>query len=53
MPLTKSGTKILKKMKKTYGKKKGKKVFHASINKKNPGTKKWHKKKSHSKKKGY
>jgi hypothetical protein len=33
MPLTKKGTKIMRKMKKTYGKKKGKKVFYASKNK--------------------
>ena len=33
MPLNKKGKKILKSMKKTYGKKKGKNVFYASINK--------------------
>jgi len=33
MPLTKKGKKILMAMEKEYGKKKGKKVFHASINK--------------------
>ena len=33
MPLTKKGTKILKKMEKTYGKEKGEKVFYASENK--------------------
>ena len=33
MPLTKKGTKILKKMRKTYGKEKGKEVFYASANK--------------------
>ena len=33
MPLNKKGKKILKSMKKTYGKKKGKTVFYASINK--------------------
>jgi len=33
MPLTKKGKKIVKKMQKTYGKKKGKSVFYASINK--------------------
>lgn len=33
MPLTKKGTKILKKMKSEYGAKKGKKVFYASQNK--------------------
>lgn len=33
MPLNKKGKKILKSMKKTYGKKKGKNVFYASVNK--------------------
>ena len=33
MPLNKKCKKILKSMKKTYGKKKGKNVFYASINK--------------------
>lgn len=33
MPLTKKGKKIKKEMKKTYGKKKGEKVFYASQNK--------------------
>jgi hypothetical protein len=33
MPLTTKGKKIKKAMTKTYGKKKGKKVFYASINK--------------------
>lgn len=43
MPLTKSGKKVLKSMKKTYGsEKKGKEVFYASINKKKKGSKKWH-----------
>lgn len=32
MPLTKKGKKIKAKMKKTYGKKKGEKVFYASEN---------------------
>ena len=32
-PLTKKGTKIKRKMVKTYGKKKGEKVFYASENK--------------------
>ena len=40
MPLTKSGKKVMSSMKKTYGKKKGKKVFYATAKKKN---KKWHK----------
>jgi hypothetical protein len=33
MPLTKKGQKIMRSMKKTYGKKKGKSVFYASKNK--------------------
>jgi len=33
MPLTNKGKKIKKSMSKTYGKKLGKKVFYASINK--------------------
>lgn len=33
MPLTEKGQKILKNMLKTYGSKKGKSVFYASINK--------------------
>lgn len=33
MPLTKKGKKIKKAMQKTYGKKKGEKVFYASENK--------------------
>ena len=33
MPLTRKGKKIKRAMTKTYGKKKGKKVFYASINK--------------------
>jgi len=32
MPLTSKGNKILKAMRKTYGAKKAKKVFYASIN---------------------
>lgn len=33
-PLTKKGKKVMKSMVKTYGKKKAKKVFYASANKK-------------------
>jgi hypothetical protein len=33
MPLTKKGAKIKRKMKKTYGSKKGEQVFYASANK--------------------
>lgn len=42
MPLTKSGRKVRKAMEKEYGKKKGKAVFYASINKGNAGSSKWH-----------
>lgn len=34
MPLTKKGKKILRRMRKSYGTKKGKRVFYASANKK-------------------
>jgi len=44
MPLTKTGKKVKRAMKKIYGKK-GEEVFYASINKNKKGTKKWHKKK--------
>jgi hypothetical protein len=33
MPLTEKGKKIMKSMKKQYGKKRGKKIFYASKNK--------------------
>lgn len=33
MPLNAKGKKVMKSMKKTYGKKKGKQVFYASANK--------------------
>jgi len=45
MPLSKSGKKVIKAMEKEYGKKKGKSVFYASINKGKAGSKKWEKKK--------
>lgn len=44
MPLTEAGKKALASMKKQYGAKKGKEVFYSSINKKKPGSSKWHKK---------
>ena len=43
MPLTKSGEKVQAAMTKEYGADKGKRVFYASINKKKPGSAKWHK----------
>jgi hypothetical protein len=42
MPLTESGLKVLDAMTKKYGARKGKEVFYASINKKAPGSSKWH-----------
>lgn len=51
MPLTKSGKKVLKSMTKQYGKKKGKSVFYASINKRKKGSTKWHLKKTKKRKK--
>jgi hypothetical protein len=44
MPLTKSGKKVMKSMNKQYGKKKGKQVFYASINKGKKGSMDWHQK---------
>ena len=44
MPLTKTGKKVKRKMQKHYGKKKGKQVFYASINKGKKGSSTWHKK---------
>lgn len=43
MPLTKTGKKVMKSMKKTYGND-AEKVFYATINSKKNKTKKWHKK---------
>ena len=40
-PISKSGKKVLSKMKSEYGEKKGKSVFYASINKNKPGSSKW------------
>lgn len=45
MPITKEGKKVLKKMRKTYGRGKGEEVFYASINKGKKGAKKWHRQK--------
>lgn len=50
MPLTKTGNAILNKMERPpseggYGKKEGKSVFYASINKGKAGSSKWHGKK--------
>ena len=46
MPITSSGKKVMKSMAKSYGDKKAKEVFYASINKKKKGTAKWHGKKA-------
>jgi len=43
MPLTKSGAKTLKAMRKSYGSKKGESVFYATMAKKKAGAK-WHRK---------
>ncbi len=50
MPLTKSGKKVLSHMRKTYGAKKAKQVFYASINDNKPGSSKWHGKSKDAKK---
>lgn len=42
MPLTADGRSVLASMSKTYGSKKGKEVFYASINANKPGSEKWH-----------
>ena len=49
MPLTKSGKKVLRNMKKEYGEKKGEEVFHALMNKNKKGSSKWHLKKAEGK----
>jgi len=41
-PLTKKGKKVRKAMEEEYGKKKGKQVLYASMNKGNPGSSSWH-----------
>jgi len=51
LPLTASGKKVLARMKKTYGAKKGERVFHASIKDRKPGSSKWHAKKKATRKK--
>jgi hypothetical protein len=50
MPLTKSGKKVMASMRKSYGAKKGKMVFYASINEKKPGSNKWENKTKSKKK---
>lgn len=42
MPLTSTGKTVLGQMRKEYGEDKGENVFYASINKKKPGSQKWH-----------
>lgn len=41
-PITAKGSQVMKNMRKSYGAKKGKQVFYASINAKKPGSSKWH-----------
>lgn len=41
MPLTKEGRKVLARMRKTYGKRKGEQVFYATANKQGKN-RKWH-----------
>jgi len=53
MPLTDTGEKVLRRMKKEYGPEKGEEVFYRSINAGVAGSKKWeHKKKDHKHGKG-
>lgn len=52
MPLTASGKRVLAKMRKTYGKAKGTRVFHASISEKKKGSSQWHAKRKKKTKKG-
>lgn len=44
MPLTESGKRTLKSYQKQYGVRKGRNYFYASIEKKVPGSSKWHRK---------
>ena len=50
MPLTESGSKVMRSMNSQYGAEKGERVFYASINKGKPGSSKWHGKRSAGKK---
>lgn len=49
MPLTKSGNKVMARMKKEYGNEKGEEIFYRSVNAKIKGSEKWHGKKDHKK----
>lgn len=42
MPLTKSGRKVLRRLKKFYGPRKGERIFYALIKAKRKGSRKWH-----------
>lgn len=42
MPLTKSGSRVLRSMQDQYGPDKGERVFYASTTKGTPGSSKWH-----------
>lgn len=46
MPVTKSGKKVMRSMKKQYGER-GEEVFYRSVKKGVAGSEKWHKKKPH------
>ena len=41
MPLTSSGSRVLRSMQSQYGGEKGERVFYASIAKDKPGSRKW------------
>jgi hypothetical protein len=45
MPLTSTGQRVLAEMEKNYGGKKGKRVFHATINARKKGSSQWHQRK--------
>ena len=45
MPITKTGKKVMRNMKKQYGEKEGERVFYASRNAKKPGSEKWERRK--------
>jgi len=50
MPLTESGSKVMRSMQSQYGEEKGERVFYASMNKGKPGSSKWHRSRKAGKK---
>ncbi len=46
MPLTESGRKVLRRLIKEYGYKKGRQIFYALINGGKKGSEKWHEKRN-------